>query len=69
MHSLILTDRLGISVPDHGLVGEVLDVDHIDVELVVDASIDLALRIGPRMYEAIREAAEFSGPVGRASQR
>jgi hypothetical protein len=65
VHSLVLLDRLSISVPDRGLVEEVLDVDHIDVELVVDGSSDLVLRIGPRMYEAVREAAEFSGPVGQ----
>ena len=65
VHSLVLIDRLLIAVPDRGLVREILDVDDIDVELVVDRSIDLALRIGPRMYEAIREAAEFSGPVGQ----
>jgi hypothetical protein len=65
VHSLVLIDRLAVSIPDCGLVGEVLDVDHVDVELVVDGSSDLTLRIGPRMYEAIREAAEFSGPVGQ----
>ena len=65
VHSLVTIDRLAVSVPDRGLVEELLDVDHIDVDLVVDGSSDLALRIGPRMYEAIREAAEFSGPVGQ----
>jgi len=65
VHSLLLIDRLTVSVPDRGLVRELLDVDDIDVELVVDGLSNLALRIGPRMYEAIREAAEFSGPVGQ----
>ena len=65
VHSLVTRDRLAVSVPDRGLVEELLDVDHIDVDLTVDGSNDLALRIGPRMYEAIREAAEFSGPVGQ----
>ncbi len=65
VHSLVLIDRLTVGVPDRGLVREILDVDDIDVELVVDGSSDLALRIRPRMYEAIREAAEFSGPVGQ----
>jgi hypothetical protein len=65
VHSLVLIDRLALAVPDRGLVRELLDVDHVDVELVVDDSSELALRIGPRMYEAIREAAEFSGPVGQ----
>jgi len=65
VHSLVLIDRLAVAVPDRGLVRDLLDVDDIDVQLVVDAASDLALRIGPRMYEAIREAAEFSGPVGQ----
>lgn len=65
VHSLVTIDRLTVSVPDRGLVEELLDVDHIDVDLAVDGARDLALRIGPRMYEAIREAAEFSGPVGQ----
>jgi hypothetical protein len=65
VHSLVLIERLAVSVPDRGLVEELLDVDHIDVDLMVDGSSDLALRIGPRMYEAIREAAEFNGPVGQ----
>jgi hypothetical protein len=65
VHSLVVIDRLTVTVPDRGLVDELLDVDHIDVELLVDDSSELALRIRPRMYEAIREAAEFSGPVGQ----
>jgi len=65
VHSLVPIDRLTLAVPDRGLVRQLLDVDDIDVELVVDSRDDLALRIGPRMYEAIREAAEFSGPVGQ----
>jgi hypothetical protein len=65
VHSLVTIDRLAVSVPDRGLVENLLDVDHIDVDLAVDGSSDLGLRIGPRMYEAIREAAEFSGPVGQ----
>lgn len=65
VHSLVLIDRLALAVPDRGLVRELVDVDHVDIELIVDESSELALRIGPRMYEAIREAAEFSGPVGQ----
>jgi hypothetical protein len=65
VHSLVAIDRLALAVPDRGLVRELLDVDHVDVELIVDGQADLALRIRPRMYEAIREAAEFSGPVGQ----
>jgi hypothetical protein len=65
VHSLVPIELLSLAVPDRGLVRLLLDVDHVDVELIVDSHSDLALRIRPRMYEAIREAAEFSGPVGQ----
>jgi len=65
VHSQITLERLTVTVPDRGLVEELLDVDHIDVELVVDEDAACTLRIRPRMYEAIREAAEFQGPVGQ----
>jgi hypothetical protein len=65
VHSLVDRERLAIATPDSGLVEDVLDVDHIDVDLVVDGDPLLSLRIRPRMYEAIREAAEFQGPVGQ----
>ena len=65
VHSLIDRDRLTVATPDHGLVEDILDVDHIDIDLVVDRDPRLTLRVGPRMYEAIREAAEFQGPVGQ----
>jgi hypothetical protein len=65
VHSQVVLERLTVSVPDRGLVEEVLDVDHVDVEVVVDGDPALALRVRPRMYEAIREAAEFQGPVGQ----
>jgi hypothetical protein len=65
VHSLVDRDRLAVITPDRGLVEDLLDVDHIDVDLVVDGNPLLSLRIQPRMYEAIREAAEFQGPVGQ----
>ena len=65
VHSQVQLDSLTLRVPDTGLVEELLDVDHVDVELLVDKDHDLALRITPRMYEAIREAAAFQGPVGQ----
>lgn len=65
VHSLIPVDRLSLSVPDTGLVEALLDIDHVDVVLRVDESPELSLRIGPRMHEAIREAADFGGPVGQ----
>jgi len=65
VHSQVQVERLSLTVPDRGLVEEVLDVDHVDVVLVVDGDSERSLRIGPRMYEAVREAAEFQGPVGQ----
>lgn len=65
VHSLVPIERLSISVPDQGLVEEILDVDHIDVDLLVDCDHRLGLRIRPRMYEALREAADYRGPVGQ----
>jgi hypothetical protein len=67
VHSQVEVGRLTVAVPDRGLVEELLDVDHVDVDLVVDAGTDrpLVLRIRPRMYEAIREAAQYQGPVGQ----
>jgi len=65
VHSTIRLEELQLRVPDRGMVREVLDVDDVDVELVVGGRHDLVLRITPRMYEAIREAADFQGPVGQ----
>ncbi|MFC6714719.1 hypothetical protein [Branchiibius cervicis] len=65
VHSTIRPDELRLQVPDRGMVREILDVDDVDVELVVSGQQDLVLRITPRMYEAIREAADFQGPVGQ----
>jgi len=65
VHSTIRPERLHLRVPDRGMVRDIVDVDDIDVELVVNGQDELALRITPRMYEAIREAADFQGPVGQ----
>lgn len=65
VHSQVLVERLSLAVPDRGLVEDLLDVDHVEVELYVDGDTDLVLRIGPRMYEAIREAGDYQGPVGQ----
>lgn len=65
VHSQVELERLSLQVPDRGLVERLLDVDHIEVDLIVDRASDLALRITPRMYEAVREAASFQGPVGQ----
>lgn len=65
VHSRIGSDQLALRVPDRGLVEDILDVDHVGIELVVANDDRLTLRIGPQMYEAIREAAAFRGPVGQ----
>lgn len=65
VHSQVQLENLSLRVPDRGLVEELVDVDHIEVELLAEGNDDLTLRITPRMYEAIREAAEFQGPVGQ----
>lgn len=67
IHSQVDVARLSLAAPDSGLVEEVLDVDHVEVDLVVDGDQRLALRIRPRMYEAIREAAAYLGPVGHGT--
>ncbi|WP_036418387.1 hypothetical protein [Mycobacterium sp. 155] len=65
VHSQVQLENLSLRVPDRGLVEDLLDVDHIEVEMLAEGNNDLALRITPRMYEAIREAADFQGPVGQ----
>ncbi|WP_264012998.1 ATP-binding protein [[Mycobacterium] manitobense] len=65
VHSQVQIDGLSLQVPDRGLVEDLVDVDHIEIELIAQSDENLKLRITPRMYEAIREAAEFQGPVGQ----
>ncbi|MCV7440812.1 ATP-binding protein [Mycobacterium paraense] len=65
VHGLVPIELLSITVPDEGFVTEVLDIDHVEVDLRVDDNHRLGLRIRPRMYEAIREAADYRGPVGQ----
>lgn len=65
VHSQVRLDALALHGPDRGLIAEHVDVDHLDIELVALDQADLALRIRPRLYEAIREAASFQGPVGQ----
>jgi len=65
VHSLVGLERLAVTVPDRGLVEELLDVDHVDVDVDLVRDPARTLRIRPRMYEAIRAAAEFQGPVGQ----
>ena len=65
IHSQIQISRFSLRCPDRGLVTEILDIDHVEIELVLDDSDFLYLTIIPDMYECIREAEAFGGPVGR----
>jgi hypothetical protein len=58
-------ERLSLRAPDRGLVGELVDVDYIDVDLVVSGEPERQLRLRPRLYEAIRQAGAYQGPVGQ----
>jgi hypothetical protein len=64
VHARITADRLGLEVLDKGFVAELLDVDAVEVRLIVGNDHRLTLTIGPRMYQAINEAARYRGPVG-----
>lgn len=65
VHAQIPTSRFTLRSPDRGLVADILDVDHVEIELVLDDSETLFLTIVPEMYECIREAEALAGPVGR----
>jgi hypothetical protein len=65
VHGQVDSDHLRVRTPDRGLVEEWVDIDNIEIELVAGENDDLALRIRPRLYEAIREAEAFQGPVGQ----
>lgn len=65
VHGQIDIDDLTLQPPDRGLIEELVDIDHIEVELVVFGRDDLTLRLRPRLYEAVRQAATFEGPVGQ----
>jgi hypothetical protein len=58
-------ERLSLRPPDRGLVRDLVDVDYIDVDLVVNREPERKLRLRPRLYEAIRQAAAYQGPVGQ----
>jgi hypothetical protein len=58
-------ERLQLRPPDRGLVLELLDVDFVEVDLVIADAPEHALRLRPRLHEAVRQAAEFRGPVGQ----
>lgn len=61
----IALERLHLRAPDRGLVQELVDVDFVEVDLVVEGDPQRVLRLRPRLYEAIRQAAAYQGPVGQ----
>lgn len=65
VHAKISADRIRLAVPDGPDVQAILDTDHVEVRLEVDRM--HALTIGPRMYQAIREAEAYRGPVGQGT--
>jgi hypothetical protein len=65
VHAQVELEHLSLTSPDHGLVEDLVDVDYLDVDLIAFGDADLSLRIRPRLYEAIREAAAYQGPVGQ----
>lgn len=65
VHSTVNLDDLSLRVPDVGLVKEVLDVDHVDVQMIVRDDDDLVLQVRPRLFEAVRQAALYRGPAGQ----
>ena len=67
VHAKVDTSRIMLGVPDIGEVTEMLDVDYVEILLFVDNDRELALAVGPRLYQAIREAEEFMGPVSQGT--
>jgi hypothetical protein len=65
VQSQVPLERLALRAPDRGLVRELLDTDAIEVDLLVSGEHDRSLRLRPRLYEAVRQAAAFRGPVGQ----
>lgn len=67
VHGQVRSEELALRGPDGGLISELVDVDHLDVNLVALGDPALSLRIRAGLYEAIREAAAFEGPVGQGT--
>ncbi len=67
VYGQIAADQLSLAAPDRGLVERLLDIDHLEIELVALGDPRLSLRIRASLYQAIQEAAEFQGPVGQGT--
>lgn len=56
--------RLSLAVEDHGLILDIVDWDDVRLMLEVDSGEIARLPLTPRLFQSIREAAEFRGPTG-----
>jgi hypothetical protein len=56
--------RLSLAVEDEGLILDIVDWDDVRLVLEVDSGETARLPLTPRLFQAIREAAEFRGPTG-----
>jgi hypothetical protein len=56
--------RLSLAVEDEGLILDIVDWDDVRLVLQVDDGDTAQLPLTPRLFQALREAAEFEGPTG-----
>jgi hypothetical protein len=57
-------NRLSLAVEDQGLILDIVDWDDVRLVLEVDGGATARLPLTPRLFQALREAAEFRGPTG-----
>jgi hypothetical protein len=57
-------NRLSLAVEDQGLILDIVDWDDVLLVLEVDGGDTARLPLTPRLFQALREAAEFRGPTG-----
>ena len=57
-------NRLSLAVEDKGLILDIVDWDDVRLVLEVDGGATARLPLTPRLFQALREAAEFRGPTG-----
>jgi hypothetical protein len=56
--------RLSLVVEDQGLILDIVDWDDVRLVLQVDDGATARLPLTPKLFQALREAAEFRGPTG-----
>ena len=64
VHTRVPASRITLAVEDAGMILEIVDWDDVLLTLEVDDGKTARLRLTPRLFQAIREAAEFRGPIG-----